>query len=113
MKSFRTPSRLPWISQRAKKVLWSYPMRRKSHSSSAVPDDLVDEEHIPGFDPRAFLPVRPGQMFIDRYRTIGKVGWGTASTAWIAEDLQRCVRVLSNKDPKYLLTSAVHGGGNF
>lgn len=66
-------------------------MERKSHSADAIPADLIDEEHIPNFDPRAVLHVRPGQTFINRYRTIGKVGWGTASTVWIAEDLQRCV----------------------
>jgi hypothetical protein len=73
-------------------------MERRLHHSDANLADLVDEERIPDFDSRAFLPVRPGQTFINKYRTIGKVGWGTASTVWIAEVLQPCVLTLTLKD---------------
>lgn len=75
-------------------------MERRSHSVDATPVDLIDEEHIPNFDPRAVLQVRPGQTFNNKYTIVGKVGWGTASTVWIAEDLQPYVLYSTIERPK-------------
>ena len=57
-----------------------------------VPTDLpIEEERIPGYDPRRFLHVNPGDVLNNRYKMVVKVGWGTNSTVWLAQDTQRYV----------------------
>lgn len=63
-----------------------------SRAPTILPSDvLVEEERIPGYDPKHFYPVNPGDLFHNRYETLAKVGWGTSSTVWLARDTQRYV----------------------
>lgn len=56
------------------------------------PDVLIEEEEkIPGYNARNFYPVNPGDLLYNRYKTLTKVGWGTTSTVWLAQDTQRYV----------------------
>jgi hypothetical protein len=52
------------------------------------PGILVDEEISPVYDSKYFYPARPGEVLVDRYQTLVKVGWGVSSTVWLARDLQ-------------------------
>ena len=52
-------------------------------------DVLVEEERVPGYRPEFYYPANPGEVLNDRYKILTKVGWGTASTVWLAEDLER------------------------
>jgi serine/threonine protein kinase len=54
-------------------------------------DVLIEEERIPGYNPKNFYPVNPGDLLNNRYRILSKIGWGTTSTVWLAQDTQRCV----------------------
>jgi serine/threonine-protein kinase SRPK3 len=60
--------------------------------SVRTPDRLdpsihIEEETLGDYKPERFLPVKIGQVFKDRYQTIGKLGYGSASTVWFCRDL--------------------------
>jgi hypothetical protein len=79
-----------------------------TRSPTILPADVpIEEERIPGYDPKRFLPVNPGDLLNNRYETVAKVGWGTSSTVWLARDTQRCV------EPRLVAYSNVltDGGG--
>jgi len=63
-----------------------------SRPPTILPADApIEEERIPGYDPKRFLPVNPGDLLNNRYKIVAKVGWGTTSTVWLAQDTQRYV----------------------
>jgi hypothetical protein len=79
-----------------------------SRSPTILPAGVpVEEERIPGYDPKRFLPVNPGDLLNNRYKIVVKVGWGTASTVWLAQDTQRYVLALLDSY-SYIFTD---GGG--
>jgi serine/threonine-protein kinase SRPK3 len=51
------------------------------------PSIYIEEETLGDYKPERFLPVKIGQVFKDRYQTIGKLGYGSASTVWLCRDL--------------------------
>lgn len=55
------------------------------------PDVPIEEEGIPGYHPTRFLAVNPGDLLDNRYKILVKIGWGTSSTVWLAQDTQRYV----------------------
>jgi serine/threonine-protein kinase SRPK3 len=60
--------------------------------SVRTPDRLdpsihIEEETLRDYKPERFLPVKIDQVFKDRYLTIGKLGYGSASTVWLCRDL--------------------------
>ncbi|KUJ06460.1 CMGC protein kinase [Mollisia scopiformis] len=50
---------------------------------------LLEEERLPGYNYKNFYPVNPGDVFNKRYKMISKLGWGTSSTVWLAQDNTR------------------------
>lgn len=50
--------------------------------------EKVEEEAIPGYVATRYYPVRIGQVFQKRYQVVGKLGFGTTSTVWLARDLE-------------------------
>ncbi|KAI9698895.1 MAG: hypothetical protein M1820_007316 [Bogoriella megaspora] len=52
------------------------------------PSILVEEEAMPGYKAEHYYPVTIGEVFDNRYQTIGKLGYGAASTVWFCRDLQ-------------------------
>ena len=52
------------------------------------PSYLVEEETLSRYKPRDYYPVKLGEVLHDRYQTIGKLGYGSASTVWLCRDLQ-------------------------
>ncbi|KAK4502554.1 hypothetical protein PRZ48_005979 [Zasmidium cellare] len=50
---------------------------------------LVDEEGLSAYDRDKFYPVHPGERFNNRYRIITKLGYGSMSTVWLAQDTSR------------------------
>ncbi|EEP78761.1 predicted protein [Uncinocarpus reesii 1704] len=51
-------------------------------------DKLIDEERLPAYYPEKYYPVRLGEVLGERYQILGKLGFGTTSTVWLARDLQ-------------------------
>ncbi|KAI7369621.1 kinase-like protein [Hortaea werneckii] len=50
---------------------------------------VVEEETVNGYQSQHYYPVRLEDVFNDRYKIIGKLGFGSASTVWLCRDLQR------------------------
>ncbi|KAM3416881.1 hypothetical protein BST61_g8469 [Cercospora zeina] len=48
----------------------------------------IEEETVRGYKAKDYYPVRIGQTFHGQYQTIGKLGYGSASTVWLCRDLQ-------------------------
>ncbi|PWY93951.1 CMGC protein kinase [Aspergillus sclerotioniger CBS 115572] len=58
--------------------------------SLELPSDTpIEEEVIPGYDPRSYFPVEPGYVFNQRFEALSKLGWGSGSTVWLVRDLHR------------------------
>lgn len=51
-------------------------------------EEKVEEETLPDYLPARYYPVRIGQVFVDRYQVVGKLGFGASSTVWLAHDLR-------------------------
>jgi serine/threonine-protein kinase SRPK3 len=66
-------------------ITWSNPSFRNVAKAS-VPARLLEEETLPGYDPDDIYPVRLGDLIADRYRVIGKLGYGANSTVWFCRD---------------------------
>ncbi|KAE8310177.1 kinase-like domain-containing protein [Aspergillus transmontanensis] len=47
----------------------------------------VEEETLPDYIASRYHPTRIGEIIKDRYQVIGKVGYGTTSTVWLARDM--------------------------
>ena len=57
-----------------------------------LPSDIpIEEETVPFYDPKYFLPVNPGDLLNNRYKILVKVGFGSTSTVWLAHDTQEYV----------------------
>ena len=54
----------------------------------------VEEETLPGYCPKKYYPVRLGEIFEQRYQVVGKLGYGTTSTVWLAHDLLSVIAIL-------------------
>ncbi|OAA63409.1 Protein kinase-like domain protein [Niveomyces insectorum RCEF 264] len=47
-----------------------------------------EEENLPHYTREAFYPARNGEIIHGRYQLGAKMGYGTSSTVWLAQDLQ-------------------------
>ncbi|KAI9705040.1 MAG: hypothetical protein M1836_006823 [Candelina mexicana] len=54
-----------------------------------LPDVLIEEEQIHGYNSRTFYPVNLGEVLNDRYEITTKLGYGHSSTVWLAQDIGR------------------------
>jgi hypothetical protein len=48
----------------------------------------VEEETNPDYMAIRYFPVQIGDTLKDRYQIVGKLGFGTTSTIWLARDLE-------------------------
>lgn len=54
-----------------------------------LPSDIpIEEELIPGYDPKRFYHPNPGEILDGRFAMKAKIGWGTSSTVWLAQDVR-------------------------
>ena len=55
-----------------------------------LPSDIpIEEELTPGYDPRYFYPVNPGDILHNKYEMTSKLGCGSSSTVWLGRDTRR------------------------
>lgn len=47
----------------------------------------IEEETIPDYSAVCYYPTRIGEIFQDRYQVVGKLGYDTTSTVWLARDM--------------------------
>jgi len=48
---------------------------------------LIEEETFSWYNPDEFYPVQNGEIFQSKYQVLGKLGFGSVSTAWLYRDL--------------------------
>lgn len=51
-------------------------------------DKRIEEEIFPDYLAAQYYPVRVGEVFVNRYQVVGKLGFGAHSTVWLARDLK-------------------------
>jgi len=64
---------------------------RMEHCSASIdiePSLAIEEETVRGYKAEHYYPVQIGLVFNDRYRVVGKLGYGSASTVWLCHDLR-------------------------
>lgn len=66
----------------------SPPRRFPSSGFVALDPKLkVEEEELPSYVPEDFYPVTIGEVFVERYQLVTKLGFGMSSTVWLCRDL--------------------------
>lgn len=67
-----------------------FPSSRRSFRES-VYQKQEDVENLEVYQPEGYHPVHIGDSYSDgRYRIVHKLGWGSYSTVWLAQDTQIC-----------------------
>ncbi|KID94346.1 protein kinase domain protein, partial [Metarhizium majus ARSEF 297] len=61
----------------------------------------IDEELLPNGRLKYFHPTQPGQILDDRFKTIAKLGFGSGSTVWLAENVAY-KRWVKSSGPRYV-----------
>ncbi|KAK2853215.1 hypothetical protein FQN49_005290 [Arthroderma sp. PD_2] len=56
----------------------------------------IEEETIPNYIASRYYPTQIGEIFKSRYQVVGKLGFGTTSTVWLARDMD-CRRYVTLK----------------
>ena len=64
--------------------------RKFPNSGFKVVSDVekLEEENWDWYKPGLFYPVRISEVFQSRYQVLGKLGYGSRSTAWLCRDLR-------------------------
>jgi serine/threonine-protein kinase SRPK3 len=67
----------------------SSPQRQPPTSGFEVLSDayLLEEETFSWYSPDDFYHVQIGEVFKSKYQVLGKLGFGSVSTAWLCRDL--------------------------
>ncbi|KAJ5384277.1 hypothetical protein N7517_002188 [Penicillium concentricum] len=50
------------------------------------PSHILDEERFEEFEKGRYYPVNIGDVLVSKYQVVGKLGFGTTSTVWLARD---------------------------
>ncbi|RSL51812.1 hypothetical protein CEP54_011231 [Fusarium duplospermum] len=74
--------RLPWPGRAWKPLTFS------NTNFTRIPlHEKIEEELLPDYIATRYYPVRIGEVLMDRYQIVGKLGFGASSTVWLARDL--------------------------
>lgn len=74
---------LPQLGRRWKPLDFSNP------NFVRIPEwQKTEEETLPDYTPSQYYPTRIGEVIKERYQVIGKLGFGSTSTAWLARDMK-------------------------
>lgn len=49
---------------------------------------ILEEEQFDEFKDGQYYPVNIGDVYASKYQVLGKLGFGTTSTVWLARNLQ-------------------------
>lgn len=66
---------------------------------------IVEEEQFDDFKTGQYYPVRIGDVYDGKYQVLGKLGFGTTSTVWLARNL---MYVLGTINPKFSGLILIH-----
>lgn len=104
---FRVSSRTPGKPSRWTRTMTSTLCRQISkHPAILDPAVAVEEETLTNYKAERYYPLLLGQTLADHYKTIGKLGYGSASTVWLCRDLRAANSYVAVKI--YVNDSKVH-----
>ncbi|KAG7152481.1 Serine/threonine-protein kinase SRPK like [Verticillium longisporum] len=67
----------------------SFPLHFPSTGFPLVSDSiLLEEEHLDEYKAGQYYPANIGDVYDERYQVLGKLGFGSTSTVWLARNLQ-------------------------
>ncbi len=76
----------------AKSSLWrplSPPIHFPTDGFQVIAESvMLEEEHFEDFEAGLYYPMTIGEVLASRYQVIGKLGFGSTSTVWLARDMQ-------------------------
>lgn len=52
------------------------------------PSQILEEERFEEFKKGNYFPVNIGDILSSKYQVVGKLGFGTTSTVWLARELE-------------------------
>lgn len=55
---------------------------------------LLEEEHLDKFKARQYYPANIGDIYDEKYQVLGKLGFGSTSTVWLARNLQYVISLV-------------------
>lgn len=64
------------------------PLKEKIDSAFFDDNDSSEDEGMPDYKIGGYHPVHVGEILLDRYVIIQKLGWGHFSTVWLTKDLK-------------------------
>lgn len=74
---------LPQLGRRWKPLNFSNP------NFVRIPEwHKIEEETLPDYIASQYYPTRIGEVIKERYQVIGKLGFGSTSTVWLARDIE-------------------------
>ena len=80
------------------------PLRFPSAGFPLVRDSiLLEEEHLNEFKAGQYYPANIGDVYDGKYQVLGKLGFGSTSTVWLARNLQYGLSLVSCALPLHFL----------
>jgi len=80
------------VFRRARKALFktpSLPLEFPAAGFQLIPEARVlEEEGLEAFRTGNYYPVTVGDIYDSKYQVLGKLGYGTTSTVWLARNLE-------------------------
>jgi len=64
------------------------PLKQKLGEDFFEQDDSSEDEGMPDYKLGGYHPIHVGEILVDRYVIIQKLGWGHFSTVWLTKDLK-------------------------
>ena len=64
------------------------PLKEKLNESFFDDQDSSEDEGMPDYKIGGYHPIHVGEILLDRYVIIQKLGWGHFSTVWLTKDLK-------------------------
>lgn len=66
----------------------TYPLRFPSARPEIAKDEaILEEEQFEEFQRGSFYPINVGDILVEKYQVVGKLGYGSTSTVWLARDM--------------------------
>lgn len=64
------------------------PLKQNLNDSFFEDNDSSEDEGMPDYKIGGYHPIHVGEILMDRYVIIQKLGWGHFSTVWLTKDLK-------------------------
>ena len=77
----------PGLSRKLQELDFT-PLKEKIDDTFFDDQDSSEDEGMPDYKIGGYHPVHVGEILLDRYIIIQKLGWGHFSTVWLTKDLK-------------------------